>query len=354
MTPLAYPLLLLLAVLTPLCLEKRWFRKLKKPKTVEGFSLAPFSFAGASPESLRQKLMSPLLSFLLIGAFLSMVYALSRPYDETQTEVTEASGRDILLALDVSKSMEAIDFSLENRRVSRLEALKTVVGDFIKQRAGDRLGLVVFGEEAYTQCPLTLDNQVVLEYVSVLTPGIAGNSTAIGEALAISLKRIREIEADSKVVVLVTDGKNNAGSILPLEAAHIAKSMGVKVHTIGIGGSGRAQIPARGIFGGSRLRQQFLEFDGETLEKIAEITGGKYFRADDTSALREVYKEIDKLEVREDNSEIFTARKEHYPYWLQLSIFLLGLYYLLGATVFYQPSPGSSSSSQPKPSGGSA
>jgi Ca-activated chloride channel family protein len=231
------------------------------------------------------------------GCFL-LVVALARPQQIEYISEADMTGRDIMLTLDLSGSMQAMDFKINSERVDRLAALKKVTKEFVESRKGDRLGMVVFGDKVFLQCPLTTDQSAVDRYVEALDVGMAGGGTAIGDALIVSLKRLRNIPEHSKVIILVTDGKNNAGDVQPKDAAELAKSAGVKIHVIGIGGSEAAPFPVKDLFGIRRLVNRPMEYDEESLKMIAETTGGTYFNAKDTSQLTEVYSDIDSLEKR--------------------------------------------------------
>lgn len=324
-----FPLALLLLLLIPLLLAR--------PRGGARSRLLRFSTRVALDEitpSARMTLRRPLLGFLKALSYTLFVIALARPQTGTTFAEVATSGRDIMLALDVSASMQAMDFFIEDERVDRLTALKKVVKEFIDGRPGDRMGLVVFGEEAFTQCPLTIDHDVLKEFVDALEVGMAGNGTAIGNALAVSLKRIRELDAESKVVVLVTDGKNNSGSVTPGEAAKAADELGITIHAIGIGSSDPAPFPVQGPFGITTLRSQPMEYDEETLLQIAQATGGQYFNARDLEKLREVYKQIDLLEEREEEAFQFIEYEEHFLGFLLAGLAFYFLWLLASSTLF--------------------
>lgn len=330
---LEYPLALALLMFLPLFLEEGLLGKLFSRKR-EGVS-----FASSIPvQELKAhglaKWRAPLLSILFTFAYSSLVVALARPqYGNTYSEVT-SSGRDIMLVLDVSPSMEALDFSLGGKRVNRLTALQAVVTEFIKKRSGDRMGLVVFGGMAFTQCPLTTDQSILADFVSRLETEMAGTGTAIGDALTIALKRVRDIDSDSKVLVLVTDGKNNSGQVDPLSAATVAQELGIKIYSIGIGQDGPAPFPVRGLFGQTRYVNQPMEFDEETLKKIAETTGGLYFNATNTTRLIQIYDEIDRLEKRSEDTPQYVEWEEHFLPFLLTGLTLWFLAELLSVTAF--------------------
>jgi Ca-activated chloride channel homolog len=280
--------------------------------------------------SLRARIREKVLRVLWLMAYIMFIIALARPQTATQFVEVEASGRDIVIALDVSGSMSALDFSIGNKVVNRITALKELVKNFIDMRKGDRIALVVFGTHAYTQSPFTLDTESLKNFVSLIEIGISGKATAIGDAIAVSLKHFRNIESDSRVLILVTDGESNAGSITPREAALVAKEMNVKIHTIGIGEDGYAPFPARNIFGRETLVRQKVDFDEQTLIDIAESTGGRYFNAKDTNQLEQIYLEIDALEERIERHFEYVQYKEEY-----MSFVLLGLLFLLSYEVLH-------------------
>ena len=299
-----------------------------------GFAhVAPFNLSDL-PFSYRAMLREPVLNLLLGSAYALLVLALARPQYGTSFTETEDSGRDIILTLDLSGSMSAVDFEIDGKRVNRLQALQYVVKKFIDERPGDRMGLVVFGNQVFTQCPLTTDHEALKGFVDALEIGMAGESTAIGDALAIAQKQIRSIPGGSKVIVLVTDGANNSGAMPPIEAARLAKKLNIKIHSVGIGGQGYAPMPAIDLFGRQVLQNVQVEYDEETLKTISSATGGHYFNAKDTTGLLEVYKEINKLEERKESAFKFVAWEERYLTFLLLGIVLLALSEILRATIF--------------------
>jgi Ca-activated chloride channel family protein len=228
--------------------------------------------------------------------------------------------------------MQAMDFELDNDPVTRLTAVKKVVGDFIEKRENDRIGLVVFGDEAYTQAPLTLDKGLLLELVKKMKIGMAGDSTAIGTAIAIGGKRLKDLDAKSKILILMTDGQHNAGTLTPEEAAEAVQALGIKIYTIGVGGFGPAPFVVNTPFGQRVVKQQ-VDLDEDTLRSVAKIGNGQYFRAADTKQLSEIYELIDKEEKTEATVKEFFHFKELYHYFLIPAILLLGLEILLKTTV---------------------
>lgn len=261
-----------------------------------------------------------------------LVFAAARPQLYNVSSDTRSSGVDIMLCLDASGTMRALDFTLNNERVTRLTAVKKVVGDFIKKREHDRIGLVVFGTEAYTQCPLTMDKGLLLSLVDKLEIGMAGDRTAVGSAIAIGGKRLKDLEAKSKILVLLTDGRNNAGSITPEQAAEAVKAFGVKIYTIGVGGKGPAPFAVQTMLG-TRLAYEHVDLDAEALQKIALIGGGRYFRAGDSKELSGIYDIIDKAEKTEIKQKEYFNFKELYLYFLIPAFILLLIEIALKTTV---------------------
>ncbi len=331
-TPLAFLLLLLLPFLTEGSnVLTRFLRISKKPSHLRLSSQAElFSL----PQSLRARVRGPLLTSLRGLAFILLVVALARPQTIAGMVEAEANGRDIMMVLDTSGSMKAIDFMLDGKQTTRLDALKHIVADFVDARRGDRLGLIVFGDEVFTQCPLTLDHRVLKEFVVGLETGMAGSGTALGDAIAIGLKRIKGIESDSKVLVLVTDGMRTAGQLDPKAAAQIAKTLNVRIHTIGIGGTKAAPFRSKNIFGVETVQYREVPLDEETLKHIASVTGGEYFRAQDSVQLKQVYKAIDTLEPRAEIEESFVEYEERFLPFLLLGALLLFLGEILSLSVF--------------------
>jgi Ca-activated chloride channel family protein len=253
---------------------------------------------------------------------------LARPQLVDRERVMESEGIDILLVLDTSGSMEAEDFRLGSRAANRLEVAKEVVARFVDGREDDRVGLVVFGEEAFTQVPLTLDHDALVDFLRQVQIGMAGaRQTAIGDAIAVAGRRLKELDAESRVMILLTDGRSNAGSVEPMEAAEAAKALGIRIYTIGVGSNEAGGI--LGIFGGRRRG----ELDEATLRMIAQKTGAQYFRAADTEALAEVYRTIDKLEKTTAESREFVHREEVFHPWVWSGLVMLLLNLLLGETV---------------------
>ncbi len=298
--------------------------------------LSPVSFVDlrflAHRSSWRVRAGEKTLAILRIVAWILLVIALARPQRVQQFDESDMSGRDIMLTLDISGSMQALDFELEGQPRDRLTVLKFMTRDFIDERKGDRMGLVVFGDKVFVQCPLTTDGEAVNRFVEALEIGMAGSGTAIGDALAVSLKRIKNIPENSKVILLVTDGKSNAGSVQPVEAAELAKKMGVKVHVLGIGANGTAPFPTKDMFGITRLVPRTVDYDEPTLSAIAKTTGGKYFNARNSDQLQEIYSEIDSLEKRVTKGFQTSRVEELFPVPLIAGAFALLIAELLALT----------------------
>ena len=246
-------------------------------------------------------------------AWILLVVAAARPErigDELDVPV---SGRNLMLAVDLSGSMDQKDFELGSRRVDRLTATKAVASDFIDRREGDRIGLILFGERAYLQVPLTLDRETVNVLLMEAFIGLAGEKTAIGDAITLAVKRIHDQAADAseQVLILLTDGANTAGEVEPLKAAELAQQVGLRVYTIGIGAE---QLEVASLIGGRRSINPSADLDEATLTRIAELTGGRYFRAKDTAALQDIYRLVDELEPVEEPESGFRPVRSLY-FW---------------------------------------
>lgn len=282
---------------------------------------------GRMPRTLRYYLRDlPLV--LRLFAIAACVVALARPVKELSTTESTTEGIDIVLAMDISGSMLARDFVPD-----RITAAKQMASEFATARIGDRISVVAFAGESFTQCPLTTDKASVSTMLSRLRSGIVDDGTAIGNGLATALNRLRESGAKSKVVVLLTDGVNNRGQISPTMAAEIARDMGVKVYTIGVGTMGKALMPAIDMFGNSTFVMADVEIDEQLLRTIAQTTGGEYFRAVDNKALGEIYAHINELEKSEVQITTYTSYEELYHFWLLLALLLLALEFVVERVV---------------------
>ncbi len=270
---------------------------------------------------------------LRVLALCLLVIALMRPQHGIEETKIKTEGIDIILAVDVSGSMLAEDFVLQGQRMNRLEVVKEVVREFIKKRANDRIGLVVFAGEAYMQCPLTLDYGVLLKFLDRIDIGMIADGTAVGDGLATALARLKDVESKSKVVVLLTDGVNNAGRVDPQNAAGLAKALGVKVYTIGAGSKGKVPYPARDFFGNKVYQWMMIDVDEASLRNIADTTAGKYYRATDTRKLQRIYEEIDRLEKTKMEVTSYTDHKELFPLFVLFAFALILIEVVLRYTV---------------------
>jgi Ca-activated chloride channel family protein len=269
-----------------------------------------------------------LLFALKMAALALLIVALARPQSSSTNSTSNIEGIDIVMAMDVSGSMLARDL-----KPDRLTAAKNVASDFVKDRPGDRMGLVIFSGETFTQVPLTTDHGVMLNMLAEMKNGLIDDGTAIGDGLATAISRLKDSEAISKVVILLTDGMNNAGSVDPYTAAEMAKLFGVRVYTIGVGSYGTAPYPVQTPFG-TQMQQMKVEIDEKLLTTIANSTGGKYFRATNNQKLDEIYAEIDKLERSKiEVTEFRRLHEEFYPL-VAWALALLLLEFLLRKTIF--------------------
>ena len=272
---------------------------------------------GRAPRTLRYWLR-PLPFVLRLVALSLFIVALARPVEEHAESETTIEGIDIVLAMDISGSMLAQDF-----KPNRIESSKSIASEFVADRQGDRLSIVAFAGEAFTQCPLTSDRSAVQTSLSRLRSGVIDDGTAIGNGLATAINRLRESSAKSKVVVLLTDGVNNSGSMSPRMAADIAKELNIKVYTIGVGRRGTAPTPVIDPFGNVSLSMVKVEIDEDLLREISSITGGRYFRAENAEALVKIYEEIDQMEKSKVEVNDYISYEELYLGWLIWGLVLL-------------------------------
>jgi Ca-activated chloride channel homolog len=329
----ASPYTLLLLGLLPLM---AYLRRRRPAALLAHSGLA--AVAGMKPTlALRLRRAIPWLKWL---ALVLMVVALARPQWGVRQNTILSEGINIVLAIDLSESMAALDFKKDGKVVNRLEAVKAVVADFIKGRSadqsGDRIGMVVFGTNAYTQLPLTRDYASLIRVLDRLTIGAAGKSTAIGDALGISVKRLADIKSAANLIILLTDGRSNSGSLTPEAAAQAAQSRGIKVYTIGVGGKGKAPFLVKSPLFGERYVYQRVDIDEEALRQIAEATAGLYFRAEDTESLEKIYATIDKMEKTEVEVKTYDQFNDLYTYALLPALALLILWTLLVNTRFLE------------------
>jgi Ca-activated chloride channel family protein len=263
-----------------------------------------------------------------------LILAMARPQTGRKQTQVRTEGIDIVLVLDTSGSMQALDLDADrpiNRRRNRLQVAKEVVEEFVQGRTNDQVGLVVFGSEAFTQCPLTLDHGIVATFLEGIEIGMAGDATAIGSALGTAVKRLRDSQAESKVIILLTDGRSNAGALSPEKAAEIAETFDIKVYAIGAGTRGKAPFVVDSLFG-KQVVYESVEIDEKTLQEVAERTGGLYFRAEDTRALESIYEAIDEMEKTEIKTSSYMEYNEQYRRFLIPALALLMLEVVLLGT----------------------
>jgi Ca-activated chloride channel family protein len=315
----AQPYLLWLLLIIPVMILLQIFYLRRKRNEV---SFSSFSnFKGYVP-TFRQRLR--LVPFILrLLAVAVIVVALARPQSSSSGQNVTTEGIDIIMALDISSSMLA-----EDLKPNRIEAAKKVAEQFIDGRPNDRIGLVIFSGESFTQCPLTADHAVLKNLFSGIQSGMLMDGTAIGEGLATSVNRIRDSKAKSKVIILLTDGVNNLGSVAPVTAGEIAKTFGIRVYTIGVGTQGMAPYPVKTPFG-IQYQNMEVQIDEDVLKQIAEETGGKYFRATSTTKLKNIYADIDQLEKTKIAVSEFRHKSEEFYPLIMLAVFFLGLEIIL-------------------------
>ena len=277
--------------------------------------------------------LSKLVPILKISGLIFLILALARPqFGDKKISVT-TEGVNIILALDLSESMRALDFKKDNKIVTRLEAVKGVVLDFIMKREGDRIGMVVFGSNAFTQLPLTRDYNTIAFILDRLKIGAAGPNTAIGDAIGISLKRLEDIKSESNIIILLTDGKSNSGELSWQDAVKIAANREVKIYTIGVGQKGKAPFLVSDLFG-KRYVYHEVDVDLKALETIAKQTNASFFQAKDLKSLGKIYEMINNLEKTKVDIEKWVEYKELYPWFLVPGLILLLFYILLSNTRF--------------------
>lgn len=299
-----YPELLWLLVVPLLLLGRYLYIEIRDRRPhLRVSTSAPWTSAGLSPLAVLRH-----FPFVLrLAAMCLVIVAVARPRSSTDVEKRETEGIDIVFAMDVSTSMLARDFNPD-----RLSAAKDIVIEFISQRPSDRMGIVVFAGESYTQCPLTTDRATLINLMKEVQTGLIEDGTAIGNGLATAVARMMDSSAPSRVVILLTDGVNNRGEVAPQTAAEIAKTYGVRVYTIGVGANGMAPYPVVTPFG-VELRKMQVEIDEDLLKSIADVTGGRYFRATDNTKLAEIYAEINKMETARTTVDSFPVYKELFP-----------------------------------------
>ncbi|MBK9097864.1 MAG: VWA domain-containing protein [bacterium] len=320
----AYPWVLYFLLIIPLLIAWYIFKGMKVQSSVKYSSLNIFKDV---PTTLRERFRHVPFVVRLIAVGL-LIIALARPQSFTSGENVVTEGIDIAMVLDISGSMLAEDF-----KPNRLEAAKNVIDEFVQGRTSDRIGLVIFSREAFTQCPLTIDYNVMRNLLLDIRTGMIEDGTAIGNGIANGVNRLKESDAKSRIIILLTDGVNNAGEVDPRSAADIAKAFGIRIYTIGVGTRGEAPYPVQTPFG-IRYQMVPVEIDETLLKEIASITGGQYFRATNNRALAEIYEKIDKLEKTKIEITSYKNASEKYHSWLWGGLLLLLVELGLSRTIF--------------------
>ena len=324
---LGSPWLLVLAALLPLVLP--WRRRAARTAALRFPTLAGLRALAPAGAARRRMVLAVMRLLVLV----LLVVALARPQAGTAAAKVHREGVDVVLAVDVSGSMLSEDFTLGSGRASRLDAVKAVVKEFVAARPEDRIGLVLFGSRPYTQCPLTLDHGWLLQNLDRAKVGMIEDGTAIGSGLATAVNRLRASTAKSKFVVLLTDGQQNAGRITPETAAEAAAAIGIRVYTVGAGTRGLAPFPMQDMFGNKVYRPVPVDIDEKTLERVAQATHGRYFRATDTKSLHDIYAEIDRAEKTPFAAPEFLDYHELYPWLVWPALALVLAEVALGETV---------------------
>ncbi len=324
----ASPYFLLLLVLFPAAI---YFRKRRQMRPVLNLSsLMPIR--DIQPSGMLR--IARLLPVLKYTALCLMIAAMARPQWGTRQVSVLTEGINIVLAVDLSESMAALDFQYKGKIVNRLEAIKSVIQDFITKRNGDRIAMVVFGTHAYTQLPLTRDYNTIASILDRLRIGAAGPNTAIGDAIGISLKRLEDIKSKSNIIILLTDGQSNSGELSPRIATELAVQKGIKIYTVGVGTHGEVPFLIKDPVFGERYVYQQVDIDEDALKDIATKTGGLYFKAENTEGLQQIYDTINTLEKTEVKTQTFAEYNELYRYLLIPAFILLGAWIVLTHTRF--------------------
>ncbi len=319
----AHPQFFWLLLLIPFLVYWQYFHQEKKQSSLLVTTKQHLSNSGSSFRT-RLRFILPMFGIL---SMLFFIIALARPQNSKVNETVNNEGLDIVMSLDISGSMLAQDF-----KPNRIESAKKVASDFILNRPTDRIGLVIFSGESFTQCPLTTDQNVLLEQVKNIRSGLLEDGTAIGMGLATAVERLRNSKAKTKIIILMTDGVNNSGLIDPITALEIAKAYKIRVYTIGIGSTGNAPYPVQDQFGNTRMQQMPVQIDEALMQKISKETGGKYFRATNNNSLEKVYKDIDKLEKTKIEINSYKRYAELFFAYALIGLFLLILELVLRYT----------------------
>lgn len=317
--------------LIPVVLGALWIlRRRQRPSAIRFSSLRLVSSLNPS---WKMNLIN-LPFFLRLTALAFFLAALAGPRSVLDKQVHHSEGIDIVLAIDASGSMAGEDFKIDGRRMNRLAIVKKVVKDFVEGRSADRLGLVAFGAYAYTVCPLTTDHEWLLTNLERIELGTVEDGTAIGSGILSSVNRLKNSSAKSKVIILLTDGMNNAGKVDPVAAARVAENLKIKIYTIGAGSKGYVPFPVQDFFGRRAYQNALVDLDEKTLQEIAKMTNGKYFRATDTESLRNIYKEIDVLEKTRIEEYGFKEYTELFGRFLVGALIFLLVELILSRTIF--------------------
>lgn len=320
----AYPWVLYFLAIIPFMIV--WYIW-KGKRNQASITYSSFTILDKVPRTFREKLRH-LPTALRLIALTALIIALARPQDFSTGQTVTSEGIDIAIVIDISGSMLAEDF-----KPNRMEAAKNLTDEFIQSRVSDRIGLVIFARDAFTQCPLTIDYAVLRNLLSEIKAGMLPDGTAIGNAIANGVNRLKDSQAESKVMILLTDGVNNAGEIDPLSAAEIAQKFGIRIYSVGVGSRGDAPFPVQTPFG-IRYQMMKVEIDEPLMKKISEITGGQYFRATNNKALQEIYEKIDALEKTKIEITSYRTARELYYGWLGGGLLLLFLEFGLLRTIF--------------------
>lgn len=324
----AHPWVLLLLFLLPLLAFLRG-----KAGGTPGILFSSTRLVLAVGRKSRSRAGAVLLS-LLYGAMVCLIVALARPQLGRTLERVQASGVDIMLVLDVSGSMIAEDYTIGSSRVNRVDVVKKVTREFIEARPNDRIGIIAFAGRPYLVSPLTLDHDWLIRNLDRVQIGLVEDGTAIGSAIASATARLKDRDAKTKLIVLLTDGANNAGKVQPLTAAEAAKALGIKIYSIGAGSSGPVPVPMKDPFGRTVYQKVVFEFDEKLLDQIARIGDGKYFRAADTASMDATFREIDRLEKTKIEVEKSADYRDFFPWLLALSLILLSAEAVLSQTLW--------------------
>lgn len=319
----AYPWVLYFLLIIPILIIWYFWKGRKKLAAISFSSLKMFE---KIPATFRERLIHLPFALRMI-ALIFLIIALARPQNFSAGQSVNAEGIDISMVLDISGSMLAEDF-----KPNRLDAAKNVIDNFVSARKTDRIGLVIFSREAFTQCPLTIDYSVLRNLLADIKTGMIEDGTAIGNGIANGINRLKDSDAESRVIILLTDGVNNAGEVDPISAAEIASTFGIRIYTIGVGTRGEAPYPVHTPFG-TRYQMVPVEIDEVILKKIAELTGGEYFRATNNRALEEIYNKIDKMEKTKIEITSYRNAKELFAGWIGIGFVLLFMELIASKTI---------------------